>query len=154
MKRLIAILIFVMVPFLVNAQRVLPMMDVDSKTCDEAIKLLQVMERASLIENMEGMRLKTDMITTSGGEIALRREGNSIKIIHTEFTSLIEKHLTNPRYRLVDVESIRTELVIQNAKLYEYIYERIYRKSKMKNMIIEIDPRTGISFIRVNYHHL
>lgn len=155
MKRLIAILTLMMVPFLVSAQiRIRPMWEVNQSVYDEAIKLITMMERSSFIERMEGVKLDTNKLSTSYGEILLEKEGNSIKVMHGEFTAMIEKHLVDPRYRSADTDSIRTELIIQNARFFEYLFMKMEGNSRVKNMYIQVDPRTGAAFIRINYHRL
>ena len=135
-------------------QRITPMIDIDRSTYDEAFELITIMERASYIEKMEGIRLDADLLTTSGGEIMLRREGNSIRIIPVEFTKMLDEHIANPNRRWYDIDSIRTELIIQNAKLFEFMNEMLSGNRNIKKMCIKMDPRTGGSYIRVDYYRL
>ena len=135
-------------------QRILPMMDINRGTYEAALEIITMMEQASFIENMEGIRLDADRETTPGGEIMLRREGNSIRIINVEFTKMLDEHIANPNRRWHDIDSIRTELIIQNAKLFEFLSERLSGNRNVKKMYIKMDPRTGGAYIRVDYYRL
>ena len=136
-------------------QRILPMVDINQGTYEAALEIITLMERASFIERMEGVKLE-DVIrtTTPGGEILLRREGNSIRIIHVEFTKMLDEHIANPNRRWHDIDSIRTELIIQNAKLFEFLSEVLSGNRNVKKMYIKMDPRTGGAYIRVDYYRL
>lgn len=155
MKRLIVIIAMLLSAIAANAQqRITPMIDIDRTTYDEVFELITIIERASFIEKMEGIRLDADLLTTSGGEIMLRREGNSIRIIPVEFTKMLDEHISNPNRRWHDIDSIRTELIIQNAEMFEYISRRLSANRRIKNMYIKMDPRTGGAYIRIDYHNL
>lgn len=136
-------------------QRILPMVDINQGTYEAALEIITLMERASFIERMEGVKLE-DVIrtTTPGGEILLRREGNSIRIIPVEFTKMLDEHIANPNRRWHDIDSIRTELIIQNAKLFEFLSEVLSGNRNVKKMYIKMDPRTGGAYIRVDYYRL
>lgn len=136
-------------------QRILPIADINQGTYEAALEIITLMERASFIERMEGVKLE-DVIrtTTPGGEILLRREGNSIRIIPVEFTKMLDEHIANPNRRWYDFDSIRTELIIQNAKLFEFLSERLSGNRNVKKMYIKMDPRTGGAYIRVDYYRL
>ena len=154
MKRLI-VFFSLLSAIAANAQqRITPMIDIDRSTYDEAFELITIMERASYIEKMEGIRLDADMLTTSGGEIMLRREGNSIRIIPVEFTKMLDEHIANPNRRWYDIDSIRTELIIQNAKLFEFMNEMLSGNRNIKKICIKMDPRNGGAYIRVDYYRL
>ena len=128
-------------------QRILPMVDINQGTYEAALEIITLMERASFIERMEGVKLE-DVIrtTTPGGEILLRREGNSIRIIHVEFTKMLDEHIANPNRRWHDIDSIRTELIIQNAKLFEFLSEVLSGNRNVKKMYIKMDPFLYTSF--------
>lgn len=155
MKRLIAILAMLLSAIAVNAQqRILPMVEINQRSYEEALEIITLMERASFIEMMEGVNLDADQMTTSRGEITLRREGNSIKIIHAEFTKMLDDHIANPNRRWHDIDSIRTELILQNAKLFEYMSEVLSGNRNIKKICIKMEPRTGGAYIRVDYYRL
>ena len=154
MKRLI-VFFSLLSAIAANAQqRITPMIDIDRSTYDEAFELITIMERASYIEKMEGIRLDADLLTTSGGEIMLRREGNSIRIIPVEFTKMLDEHIANPNRRWYDIDSIRTELIIQNAELFEFMSEVLSGNRNIKKICIKMDPRNGGAYIRVDYYRL
>ena len=155
MKRLIVIIAMLLSAIGVNArQRILPMIEINRGTYEEALEIITIMEQVSFIEKMEGIRLDADLLTTSGGEIMLRREGNSIRIIPVEFTKMLDEHISNPNRRWHDIDSIRTELIIQNAEMFEYISRRLSANRRIKNMYIKMDPQTGGAYIRIDYHNL
>ena len=155
MKRLIVILAMLLSAIAANAQqRIIPMVDVNYDTYEEALELITMMERASYIERMEGVRLDADQMTTYGGEILMIKETNSIKIIHVEFTRLLHDHITDVSRRWYPIESIRTELIIQNAEMFDYISRRLSANRRIKNMYIKMDPQTGGAYIRIDYHNL
>lgn len=135
-------------------QRILPMVDINQETYEAALEIITMMEQASFIENMEGIRLDADRETTPGGEILLRREGNSIRIIPVEFTKMLDEHIANQNRRWHDIDSIRTELIIQNAKLFEFLSDVLSGNRNIKKMYIKMDPRTGGAYIRVDYYRL
>ena len=154
MKRLIVIFSLLSAIAANAQQRITPMIDIDRSTYDEAFELITIMERASYIEKMEGIRLDADLLTTSGGEIMLRREGNSIRIIPVEFTKMLDEHIANPNRRWYDIDSIRTELIIQNAELFEFMSEVLSGNRNIKKICIKMDPRNGGAYIRVDYYRL
>lgn len=155
MKRLIVIIAMLLSAIAANAQqRITPMIDIDRTTYDEVFELITIIERASFIEKMEGIGLDADLLTTSGGEIMLRREGNSIRIIPVEFTKMLDEHISNPNRRWHDIDSIRTELIIQNAEMFEYISRRLSGNRNIKKICIKMDSRTGGAYIRIDYHNL
>ena len=137
-----------------NAQPRIPMADINQGTYEAALEIITLMERASFIEKMEGVKLDADRASTSGGEIMLRREGNSIRIISVELTKMLDEHIANPNRRWYDIDSIRTELIIQNAEMFNYISGRLSTNRRIKNMYIKMDPRTGGAYIRIDYHNL
>lgn len=153
MKRFIVILVLMLSAIAVDAQRISPAVNIDRVIYDETFDLLTRMERSSYIEKMEGIELDANLLTTSGGEILLRKDGNSINIIHVEFTKLLDDHI-NLKRRWYNIDSIRTELIIQNAKLFEYMYEVLSGNRNIKNIHIKIDSRTGGAYIRVDYYNL
>ena len=155
MKRFITILVLTLTAFMSSAQhRIVPVLDINHKTYEEAIELLNIMERSAFIEKMEGINLDCNLTSTSGGEIILQKDGNSINIMHGEFTKMIEESIANPHRRWYDIDSIRTELIIQNVAMFEYISMVLSENRHIKNMYIKMDPRTGVSYIRVNYYKL
>lgn len=154
MKRLIVIFALLSAIAANAQQRIIPMVDINQDTYEEVLELITMMERASYIERMEGVKLDADLLTTSGGEILLRREGNSIRIIPMEFTKMLDEHIANPNRRWHDIDSIRTELIIQNAEMFDYISRRLSANRRIKNMYIKMDPQTGGAYIRVEYYRL
>lgn len=155
MKRFILILVLALTANTIFAQhRIRPMMDINQSTYEEAIDILNMMERTSYIEKMEGIKLDANIITTYGGEILLQKDGNSIKIIHQEFTILLNEHISYIERRQYAINRIRTELFIQNAKLFEYMCEKLHGNRDIKNMYIKVDHMTGGSYIIVEYYNL
>lgn len=154
MKRLIVIFALLSAIAANAQQRIIPMVDVNYDTYEDVLELITMMERASYIERMEGVRLDADQMTTYGGEILLMKETNSIKIIHVEFTRLLHEHITDVSRRWYPIESIRTELIIQNAEMFDYISRRLSANRRIKNMYIKMDPQTGGAYIRIDYHNL
>lgn len=154
MKRLI-VFFALLTAIAANAQqRIVPMVDVNYGTYEEVLELITMMEHASYIEKMEGVRLDADRATTYGGEILVMKETNSIKIIHVEFTRLLHDHITDVSRRWYSIENIRTELIIQNAEMFDYISRRLSANRRIKNMYIKMDPQTGGAYIRIDYHNL
>ena len=143
-------------------QRILPMVDINQETYREVVKYISIIEHSSYIEKMEGIKTHTNQLTTSGGEILLRKERNSIYVVHVEFSKILEDHIkdqsiysgSNPNRRWYDFDSIRTELIIQNAKLFEFLSEVLSGNRNVKKMYIKMDPRTGGAYIRVDYYRL
>lgn len=154
MKRLILILALLSAIAANAQQRILPMVDINQGTYEAALEIITMMERVSFIEKMEGIKLDADQVTTSGGEILVMKETNSIKIIHVEFTRLLHEHITDVSRRWYPIESIRTELIIQNAEMFNYISRRLSANRRIKNMYIKMDPQTGGAYIRIDYHNL
>ena len=155
MKRFITILTLTLTAFVASAQyRITPMVDINQRTYEEVVKLITMIERASVVEKMEGIELDADNLTTSGGEVTLKKDGNSIKIACTEFSIMLEDHISNPSRRWYDADNIRTELHIQNAKMFEYINKRLSGNPRIKNMYIKVNPITGASYIQVKYYKL
>ena len=154
MKRFIVIFALLSAIAANAQQRIIPMVDVNYDTYEEVLELITMMERASYIERMEGVRLDADQMTTYGGEIQMIKETNSIKIIHVEFTRLLHEHITDVSRRWYPIESIRTELIIQNAEMFNYISRRLSANRRIKNMYIKMDPQTGGAYIRIDYHNL
>ncbi len=154
MKRLIVILAMLSAIAANAQQRIIPMVNVNYDTYEEVLELITMMERASYIERMEGVRLDADRMTTYGGEVQMIKETNSIKIIHVEFTRLLHEHITDVSRRWYPIESIRTELIIQNAEMFNYISRRLSANRRIKNMYIKMDPQTGGAYIRIDYHNL
>ena len=154
MKRLIVFFVLLSAIAANAQQRILPMVDVNQETYEEVLELITMMERASYIERMEGVKLDANRVTTYGGEILLMKETNSIKIIHVEFTRLLQDHITDVSRRWYPIENIRTELIIQNAEMFNYISRRLSANRRIKNMYIKMDPQTGGAYIRIDYHNL
>lgn len=154
MKRLIVFFALLSAIAANAQQRILPMVDVNQETYEEVLELITMMERASYIERMEGVKLDANRVTTYGGEILLMKETNSIKIIHVEFTRLLQDHITDVSRRWYHIENIRTELIIQNAEMFNYISRRLSANRRIKNMYIKMDPQTGGAYIRIDYHNL
>ena len=154
MKKLITFLIMMLIAINITAQqRIKPMIEINQRTYDEVVELLNLMERTSYIEKMEGIKLDANLLTTSGGEIRLHKEGNSINITHTEFSKMLDEHTANPNRRWYDIDSIRTELLIQNANLYDYLYRMLSGNPHIKNIYIKVN-QSGASYIQVKYHKL
>lgn len=155
MKRFITILVFISIAFLVNAQhRIQPAVEITRNTYEEVIDLINMMERVSVVEKLEGIKLDANHLTTRIGEFMLVRDVNSINITHTEFTKMLNDHIAHPNRRWYDMKAIKTELLIHNVKLFEYMSERLSGNHHIKSMHIEVEPKSGASYIRINYHRL
>ena len=155
MKRFILILTLALTAFVSSAQhRIVPVHEVDHRTYQEVEDLIFLMQRTAVIERMEGIKLDANQITTCGGEFMLVRDVNSINIAHGEFTRMLNDHIAHPNRRWYDLKAISTELLIQNVKLFEYMSERLSGNHHIKSMHIEVDPKSGASYIRINYHRL
>ena len=155
MKRFITILVLVLSAITSNAQmRMRPVHEVDRRTYQEVVDIIFLMERTSAVERMENIKLDDDMISTSGGEFMLQKDENSIKITHQYMMEALDDHVTNTRRRWYSIENIRTELILQNAKLYEYMLEEIEKNRRIKNMYIKTDLRTGGTYIRIDFYKL
>ena len=155
MKRFITILVLVLSAITSNAQmRMRPVHEVDRRTYQEVVDIIFLMERTSAVERMENIKLDDDMISTSGGEFMLQKDENSIKITHQYLMEALDDHVTNTRRRWYSIENIRTELILQNAKLYEYMLEEIEKNRRIKNLYIKTDLRTGGTYIRIDFYKL
>ena len=155
MKRFITILVFASLAFLANAQmRMRPVHEVDHRTYQEVVDIIFLMERTSAVERMEKIKLDDDLISTSGGEFLLQKDENTIKIMHQELMEALDDHVTNTRRRWYSIENIRTELILQNAKLYEYMLEELEGNRRIKNMYIKTDLRTVGTYIRIDFYKL
>ena len=136
-----------------SQQRITPMMDITRSTYDEAIELVLVMVRTSHIERYEGIKLDNDYLTTYYGEISLRRESySSIRIEISEFTKILNEHISYPSRRKYSLNQIQTELILQTSDLYEYMSQKLVRNRGIKNMYIKIDSRTGGAYILVDFY--
>lgn len=155
MKRFITILVFVSLVFLANAQhRIQPVIEVTEKTYEEVLNLMNMMEKVTAIERFEGIKLDANHTTTCRGEFLLIRDVHSINIFHTEFSNMLNKHLADPNRSWYDPNAIRTELHLQHAKLFEYLSRELQGNHRIKSMYIIVEPKSGASYIRVNYHRL
>lgn len=155
MKRFITILVFVSLAFLANAQhRIQPVIEVTEKTYEEVLNLMNMMEKVTAIERFEGIKLDANHTTTCRGEFLLIRDVHSINIFHTEFSNMLNKHLADPNRSWYDPNAIRTELHLQHAKLFEYLLRELRGNRHIKSMYIIVEPKSGTSYIRVNYHRL
>lgn len=159
MKKIIAILFLMMVPFMAGAQqRIRPIFnDVNHSIYDEAVELLYIMEHSAIIENMKGIKLNTNYLTTAGGEVALHKDKNSIKLTTRGYQTIIDEHQLmyhRHNYRWDEIEVFQTEMIIQTVKLFEHISERLVKNPNVKNMILQVEPKTGMAYIRINYYKL
>lgn len=154
MKRLIVILAMLSAIAANAQQRIIPMIDINHETYEEALEIINMMEWASTIERTEGVKMDADRATTSGGEILMVKETNSIKIVHVEFTRMLHEHITDVSRRWYPIESIRTELIIQNAEMFKYISSKLSANRRIKNMHIKMDPQNGGAYIRIDYYNL
>ena len=155
MKRFILILILALTAITTSAQhRIDPVLHINEKTYEEVLNLMNMMERAVQIERIEKIKLDANFLTTFAGEFILSRDVNSINIAHGEFTKMLNYHIENPNRRWHDINTIRTELLIQHSKLFEYLSTELQGNHRIKNMYIIVDPKSGASYIRVNYHKL
>ena len=129
----------------------------NEKTYTEVIELIDKIEKISVIEKMEGIDLNNEMLSTYGGEIIVRKEGNSIIITLQEYTAVLENMLSNPHNKRYDINGVRTDLHIHTVKLFEYLHEKMYFEqwSRMiKNMYIKTNQRTGAAYIQIEYKNL
>jgi hypothetical protein len=147
MKRFILILTFVLTAFVSSAQN---RIDLNNRIYKEIEDLIFLMQRTAVIERMEGIKLDANQMTTCCGEFMLVRDLNSINITHWKFTRMLNDHIANPNYRWHDIKSIRTELLIQNVKLFEYLSSDLQRNHNIKSMHIEVEPKSGASYICIN----
>ena len=155
MKRFILILTLALTAFASSAQhRIVPVIEINNRTYEEVIDLLNMMERVSVVEKLEGIKLDANHLTTRLGEFMLVRDVNSINITHTEFTKMLNDHITHPNRRWYDLKAIRTELLIQNVKLFEYLSTHLQGNPHIKSMHIEVDTKSGASYIRINFYKL
>ena len=155
MKRYILILTLALTAFVSSAQhRIVPVMEVNNRTYEEVLNLMNIMERAVQIERIEKIKLDANHTTTCRGEFLLIRDVHSINIFHTEFSNMLNKHLADPNRSWYDPNAIRTELHLQHAKLFEYLSRRLQGNHRIKSMYIIVEPKSGASYIRVNYHRL
>lgn len=156
MKKFFTILFLVIASVFTSKahQRIFPMFDITRNTYDEAIELIEKMEHIYRVDKLEDIKLNSDMLTTLHGEIILKRDGNSIKVTHGEFSTIIEKYLSEPNQSWYNLKSIRTELIIQNVKLFEYLYIMLSENRNIKSIEMEIESETGISYICINYYIL
>ena len=155
MKRFITILVFASLAFLANAQhRIQPVLEVTEKTYEEVLNLMNMMEKVTAIERFEGIKLDANHTTTCRGEFLLIRDVHSINIFHSEFSNMLNKHLADPNRSWYDPNAIRTELHLQHAKLFEYLSRELQGNHRIKSMYIIVEPKSGASYIRVNYHRL
>jgi hypothetical protein len=155
MKRFILILVLTLTASTIFAHhRIEPVIEVTEKTYEEVLNLMNMMERAVQIERIEKIKLDANHMTTYGGEFLLIRDVHSINIFHTEFSNMLNKHLADPNRSWYDPNVIRTELHLQHAKLFEYLSRELQGNHRIKSMYIIVDPKSGASYIRVNYHRL
>jgi hypothetical protein len=156
MKKLNILMVMVLVlSFAGNAQqRIRPMSEICWKTYDEAIVLLNKMEKTSYVEQMEGIDLDNEKMFTSGGEIMLVKERNSINISIREFTILLKESVPNPNRKLHDIDAVRTKLFVQTVKLYEYMVERLSENRYIKNIYIKTENKTGGAYVCVEFYRL
>ena len=156
MKRLITTLALTLMVFVANAQfRISPMVNINVGIYNEVLEIITIMERASFIEKVEGMKLDTptDRMATSGGEVLIQKGTNYIKIYPAEFTRMLNDYLCYPNRRWYPIESIRSELMVQNVDMYDYICRYLSANRRIKNVYIKIDPMNGGSYIVIDYHH-
>lgn len=156
MKKLNILMVMVLVlSFAGNAQqRIRPMSEIRWKTYDEAIERLNMMEKTSFVEKMEGIDLDNEKMFTSGGEIMLVKERNSINISICEFTMWLKESVPNPNCKLHDIDAVRTELFVQTVKLYEYMVERLSENRYIKNIYIKTENKTGGAYVCVEFYRL
>jgi hypothetical protein len=157
MKRFLTTMVLIAMVLSANAQNQVYHYDCacDQNTYEEVIKLIDVMEKTSYIEKIEDVKLNNDIMETYGGNIVLKKEGNSIFITYKELKTLIEHRLMNPHRRYChDINSIRTELYIHNVRLLEYIRKKLCRNRSIKSIYIYTDQITGASYVCIEYYNL
>ena len=157
MKRLITTLALTLMVFIANAQfRISPMVNINVGIYNEVLEIITIMERESFIEKVEGVKLNTptDRMATSGGEVLIQKGTNYIKIYPAEFTRMLNDYLCYPNRRWYPIESIRSELMVQNVDIYDYICRYLSANRRIKNVYIKIDPMNGGSYIVIYYHHI
>lgn len=156
MKKLFFILAFMLSAIATDAQqRIIPMIDITNDTYDEAIELLQIMDRTAYIEKLEGIELDNEYLTTSYGEIALQQDGKkSIRITIVEFTKMLSEHNSHTNKRFYNIDKIQTELILKTSDMYEYMSRQLVRNQRIKNMYIKIDKKTGGAYIQVDFYKM
>jgi hypothetical protein len=153
MKKILTTMVLIAIVLSANAQRIYPMRECNQQTYAEVIKLIDKIEKISYIEKMDNIELNCNIMRTYGGEIELRKEGNRIVITHLEFTDMLRHHVMN-HHNHYNINSIKTELYIQNVKLFEYISGQIYNNRNVKNMYIATDQKIGAPHIYIEYYRL
>ena len=156
MKKLFLILAFILSAIATDAQqRIITMMDITNDTYDEAIKLLQIMDRTAYIEKLEGIELDNEYLTTSYGEIDLQQDGKkSIRITIVELTKMLNEHNSHTNRRFYSIDKIQTELILKTSDMYEYMSRQLVRNPRVKNMYIKIDQKTGGAYIQVDFYKM
>ena len=155
MKKFIVILVLSLTAISTSAQhRIQPVVKINEKTYEEVIDLMDMMVKSARIERIENIKLDANRLTTYYGEFVMARDVNSINISNSEFTQMLSRHIANPSRSWYDIESIQTELLIQNVKLFEYLSKRLSEDHRIKKMYIVVDNKSGASYIRVDYHKL
>ena len=158
MKRFLTTMVLIAMVLSTNAQQqYILKRGCNEKTYAEVIELIDKMEKISVIEKIEDIDLNNEMLSTYGGEIILRKDGNSIIITLQEYTTVLENLSANPHNKRYDINSIRTDLHIHTVKLFEYLHEKMYFEhwSRMiKNMYIKTNQRTGAAYIQIEYKNL
>jgi hypothetical protein len=158
MKRFLTTMVLIALVLSANAQQqYILQRGCNEKTYAEVIELIDKIEKISIIEKMEGIDLDNEMLSTYGGEVILRKDGNSIIITLREYTAVLENLIANPHNKRYDINSIITDLHIHTVKLFEYIHEKMYfnKCSRMiKNIYIKTNTRTGAAYIQIEYYRL
>ena len=158
MRKIITTMVLIAMVLSANAQQqYILKRGCNEKTYAEVIELIDKIEKISVIEKMEGIDLNNEMLSTYGGEIILRKEGNSIIITLQEYNAVLENLISNPHNKRYDINSIRTDLHIHTVKLFEYLHKKMYFEqwSRMiKNMYIKTNQRTGAAYIQIEYKNL
>ena len=158
MKKILTTMVLIAMVLSANAQQqYILQRGCNEKTYAEVIELIDKIEKISVIEKMEGIDLNNEMLSTYGGEIILRKEGNSIIITLQEYNAVLENLISNPHNKRYDINSIRTDLHINTVKLFEYLHKKMYFEhwSRMiKNMYIKTNQRTGAAYIQIEYKNL
>jgi hypothetical protein len=153
MKKLFLILTMVAMTLTASAQmRISPKMEISQKTYEEAIELMRVMT-SPRHDRCEYGWMSHKHLATYYGEIYLEKESEQcIRVSIAEFTEMLDYCISNPHRGIYGVHEIQTELILQTAKMYEYLSVRLAKDKRVRGMNILMDDRTGGAYIEVYFY--